>query len=347
VKYVVDIDGTICKEIGDVIDRKPYTNRIDKINSLYDKGHTIVYMTARGLKSGRGEEYYRPITEQQLKKWGCKYHELQFKLHDADLFIDDKSVNSNDFFESNIEDKTVSVVIPARYKSTRFPGKPIVEIDGIPMVIRVAQQATKAVGKENVYIATESGIISDLVYNYDYNVILTSSSCLTGTDRVAEASLQLDSDIIVNVQGDEPMVNPDTILKVIEEKKKFPNSMITAVSRVDSREVFDDKNIVKFVFDEKNNLLYTSRSGIPGNKNDEFMYGYSHVAVYAFNKEDLTKFYHYGIVNGKSKLEWIEDVEILRFLEIGHNVKIVEVSDVGWSVDIPSDVKKVERLLKL
>ena len=96
-KYVFDIDGTICKEEGDVISRKPYIERINKINKLYDEGHEIVYMTARGLKSGRGETYYRPITEEQLKSWGCKYHELSFKIHDADFFIDDKGISDTDF----------------------------------------------------------------------------------------------------------------------------------------------------------------------------------------------------------------------------------------------------------
>ena len=98
-KYVFDIDGTICKEEGDVISRKPYIERINKINKLYDEGREIVYMTARGLKSGRGETYYRPITEEQLKSWGCKYHELSFKIHDADFFIDDKGISDTDFFK--------------------------------------------------------------------------------------------------------------------------------------------------------------------------------------------------------------------------------------------------------
>ena len=97
-KYAIDIDGTICKEVGKVVGREPYMDRIAKINKLYDESHTIIYITARGLKSGRGEQHYRSITEQQLKEWGCKYHELAFKSHDADIFIDDKSINSEDFF---------------------------------------------------------------------------------------------------------------------------------------------------------------------------------------------------------------------------------------------------------
>ncbi len=97
-KYVIDIDGTICKEVGEVIGREPYMDRIAKINKLYDEGHTIVFFTARGLASGRGEQHYRPITEQQLKEWGVKYHELCFKGHNGDYFIDDRGINAKDFF---------------------------------------------------------------------------------------------------------------------------------------------------------------------------------------------------------------------------------------------------------
>lgn len=99
--YVIDIDGTICEEVGAVIGRKPYKDRIKQINKLYGEGHTIIYITARGRKSGRGETYYRPITESQLRLWGCKYHELAFKLHDADVFVDDKAVNIEEFFEKS------------------------------------------------------------------------------------------------------------------------------------------------------------------------------------------------------------------------------------------------------
>ena len=98
-RYVIDIDGTICIEEGPVEKRIPIPERISYINRLYEEGHYIVYWTARGLKSGKGEKYYRPITEKQLKEFGCKYHELGFKSHDADIFIDDKAINDKDFFK--------------------------------------------------------------------------------------------------------------------------------------------------------------------------------------------------------------------------------------------------------
>jgi|TARA_B110000208_G_scaffold121996_1_gene148900 hypothetical protein len=101
-KYVIDIDDTICREEGLVISRQPFLNRIAKINELYDAGHEIVFHTARGLKSGRGEAHYRSITEAQLELWGVKYHSLCFKQHDATYYIDDKNLNNNDFFNDNL-----------------------------------------------------------------------------------------------------------------------------------------------------------------------------------------------------------------------------------------------------
>ena len=98
-KYIIDIDDTICKEEGPVIHRSPYPDRIKKINELYDDGHIIIFYTARGNKSGRGEAYYRPITEAQLDAWGVKYHKLYFKPFDGDIFIDDRSIHPNEFFK--------------------------------------------------------------------------------------------------------------------------------------------------------------------------------------------------------------------------------------------------------
>lgn len=98
-KYIIDIDDTICKEEGPVINRKPYLDRIKKINELYDDGHIIIFYTARGNKSGRGEAYYGPITRAQLDAWGVKYHELYFKPFDGDIFIDDRSIHPDEFFK--------------------------------------------------------------------------------------------------------------------------------------------------------------------------------------------------------------------------------------------------------
>ena len=131
----------------------------------------------------------------------------------------------------------------------------------------VADIAAKAVGKENVYIATDSEKISRVIETHGYNFIMTSSSCLTGTDRVSEAAKKIDSDIIINIQGDEPMLDPNDIISVIEEKKKYPNSVITCMANLSATEDPNDKKIPKIITDINNKLLYASRTAIPGSKN--------------------------------------------------------------------------------
>ncbi len=239
---------------------------------------------------------------------------------------------------------SVSIIIPARYKSSRFPGKPIVDINGTPMVIRVADIASKVVPKENIYIATDDDSIAKVVDNYDYKVILTSDSCLTGTDRVCEAAKEIDSNIIVNIQGDEPLLDPNDIRKVIDEKLKYMDSVINCMSRLNSTGA-SNRNIPKVVANFNNGLVYISRSGIPGTKYGHSKKLYKQVCIYAFTKDELDKFYQYGLKNGKSPLEWTEDIEILRFVELGIKVKMIEVYGNTHAVDIPEDVKIVEEIL--
>ena len=120
----------------------------------------------------------------------------------------------------------VSIVIPARYGSTRYKGKPLVKILGREMILRVADICSKMINKKNIYIATDNEKIKKVVLEAGYNTIMTSKKCLTGTDRVAEASKKIKSKIIINVQGDEPAIDPKDILKVIKDKIKFPNHVV-------------------------------------------------------------------------------------------------------------------------
>ena len=238
---------------------------------------------------------------------------------------------------------SVSIVIPARYKSNRFPGKPIIDINGIPMVIRVANIASQVVPKENIYIATDDERISDVVEKYGYNYIMTTD-CLTGTDRVAQASRLIDKNIILNIQGDEPLLDPNDIRKVINMKLKYSNSVINCMSRFDSTEA-TNRNIPKVVSNFNNDLIYMSRSAIPGTKYGHSKKTYKQVCIYAFTKDELNKFYEYGLENGKSQLEWTEDIEVLRFVELGMKVKMVETFGTTQAVDVPDDVDKVLELL--
>lgn len=243
-------------------------------------------------------------------------------------------------------DKKYLVVIPARYESKRFPGKPLIDIDGYPMIIRTAQQVEKAVGKDKTIIATDDIKIKKVVSSYGYQVVMTSDKCLTGTDRVAESSREFnDIDFFINVQGDEPLIDPQNIKEVINYKNDNFSDVITGITKIYDEDDFFNPNIVKMVSGENSNLLYASRSPIPITKDKKYVKAYKHLPLYAFSKPELDLFYRRG-QKSKTYLEGIEDVEILRFLELGISVKTIPLYDESVSVDVPSDLDKVLKKLR-
>ena len=262
--------------------------------------------------------------------------------------IEDILMNIEDGLSFDIEkikDKMVpkvAVVIPARYKSSRFPGKPLAKIKGKEMILWVAGIAELAVGLENVYVATENEEIVDVVKSYGYKVVLTSDSCLTGTDRVAEAALEIDADIIINIQGDEPMLNPDDIKKVIECKLANPDHIVNCMAYLNSREDVEDKKIPKVITNLQDELIYMSRNAIPGTKTGNGSNPKKQVCIYAFNREHLQAF---TSVSRKTPLEAQEDIEIVRFLELGYKVKMLTVDGNTHAVDYPEDIAIVEDLI--
>ncbi len=238
--------------------------------------------------------------------------------------------------------KTV-IIIPARYGSSRYEGKPLININKIPLIIRVVRKCIKALGKQSVFVATDDKRISTVVEDYGYNYIMTSKKNLTGTDRVAEASKKTNADIIVNVQGDEPLINPQDIKKVIDQKKKKMSHVVCAYCELRRDENSNRRTIPKVVFNENKELLYISRSPIPVSKKKENKIKYfKQVCIYAFTKNELNFFRGF---KRKSKIEKIEDIEILRFFETNKKIKMVKVSNSAVAVDEPSDKKKVERIL--
>ena len=236
------------------------------------------------------------------------------------------------------------VIIPARFNSSRFPGKPIVKLCGKEMILWVAEICAKAVDISNVYIATDDNRISNLVSKSGFQAILTSPNLLTGTDRVAEASKNLDYEVYVNVQGDEPLIDHDDILKAIELKYRYPESVINSYCKITKNENPNNLNIPKVVMKENHDLIYISRAQIPQakNHNNDQIYN-KQVCIYSYNNGDLDKFLNYG---RKSKTEKIEDIEILRFFELNINIKMFEASKSSLAVDVPEDVKKVENALR-
>lgn len=238
--------------------------------------------------------------------------------------------------------KTV-IIIPARFGSSRYKGKPLVKILNREMVLRVADICSKVVDKQNLYVATDSKKIANVVLKDGYKIKMTSSKCLTGTDRVAEAALKIKSQIYINVQGDEPTIDPRDIKKVIKKKMKYPNHVICGFDRVHKSEDPSSINLPKVVVNNKNELIYISRALVPGKKkvNEKINYN-KQVCIYAFNKNELKKFYGKGM---KSETEKIEDIEILRFFDLGIKIKMVRLNSNSVAVDEKADVKKVEKLL--
>lgn len=237
-----------------------------------------------------------------------------------------------------------AIVIPARYKSSRFPGKPLTLIDGVEMIVRVWRRCCEAFPAEAVYVATDDQRIADCCSKHGIQVVMTPDTCKTGTDRVYEASLSIGADMYINVQGDEPLVSPEDLRTVLEYAKAHPGRIVNAYASILSAEDFESPNVPKLVFRPDGRLLYMSRAPIFSNKEQQFRGGYRQVCIYAFPREPLRAFYEQGLT-GKTPLEESEDIEILRFLEMDYEVQMVGVSAVSIAVDVPADVAKVERFL--
>lgn len=236
-------------------------------------------------------------------------------------------------------------VIPARYQSSRFPGKPLVDLNGVPMIIRVAKILEKIFGKENTYVATDDDRIKNVVKSHGFKAVMTSSNCLTGTDRVYDFSKQIKADIYINVQGDEPLLNHEDIQKIIDAKKENMNSVINGMCSLTIDENPYNVNIPKVVTNKFNDLLYISRLAIPGTKSikkDHQPDFKKQVCIYAFSQEELEA---YGTQQEKAIFEEFEDIEILRFFDLNIPIKMVETSGNSLAVDVVEDLVKVEREL--
>ncbi len=242
--------------------------------------------------------------------------------------------------------KKINIIIPARFGSSRFPGKPLVKILGKELILRVADQCAKVFTKRNVYIATDDKRINDLCKKHNFKTIITPKNCKTGTDRIFFAAKEIGkSDFFINVQGDEPLVSALDIKKIIKAKKKFMNHVICGYSRINFKTA-NNLNIPKVVINKESNLLYMSRSLIPGSKKMHFKNQLSYlkqVCIYAYTFSELKEFNKFS---GKSYNENLEDIEILRFLDLNRPIKMVEVSDGSVAVDVKKDIKKVIRILK-
>ena len=227
-------------------------------------------------------------------------------------------------------------VIPARYASTRFPGKPLAMLDGKSMIRRVYEQAFYSKHINDVFVATDDKRIFDEVKSFGGNAVLTSKRHKTGTDRIVEAIKGIKCDIVVNIQGDEPFIKPEVIDSAI---KPLLNDSKINVSTLafPFKENVSDENKVKVVFDKNYNALYFSRSVIPDNsRNKTNIIYYKHLGLYVYRKDFLLKFSR----EKQSELEKAEKLEQLRMLSMGEKIKIVITKDDSISIDTLKDYKK-------
>jgi 3-deoxy-manno-octulosonate cytidylyltransferase (CMP-KDO synthetase) len=238
----------------------------------------------------------------------------------------------------------IVAVIPARFASSRFPGKPLADIDGHPMIEHVYRRAGAASTVSRVIVATDDLRIATRVNDFGGHVRLTKATHPTGTDRLAEVAATLDCDIIVNVQGDEPLIDPRAIDQAVEPLVADPSvPMTTLYRRILHPAELDDPNVVKVVVDRGGFALYFSRAAIPYVRNPKGGWPplYRHVGLYAYRRSTLLVLANLE----PTPLERAESLEQLRALEHGIRIKAVETEYDSISVDTPQDLEQVRRLL--
>ena len=240
----------------------------------------------------------------------------------------------------------VIAVIPARYASTRFPAKLMQDLGGKTVILRTYEAAIETHLFDDVFVVTDSDLIYSEIVSHGGKAIMSLKEHESGSDRIAEAVANLDVDIVVNVQGDEPFIDKEPLEKVIEVFKYDVENKVDLASlmrEITNEEDIQNPNNVKVVVDQNNFALYFSRSVIPyaREKNVGVRY-FQHIGIYAFRKQALLDFYSLPM----KSLEASEKLEQLRYLEFGKRIKMVETTHIGIGIDTIEDLEKARLLLK-
>lgn len=236
------------------------------------------------------------------------------------------------------------VIIPARWKSNRFQGKPIVSLLGIPMIVRVWQRVIQSSLVDRCLLATDDDRIARVGEEYGMEVIITSEECKTGTDRVAEVAQKVEADIYVNVQGDEPLIEPEDIDSIIKGHQKFMERGIEVTNAYVPENVlsFADESVHAYLTKTLDDcVLSLSRHPIPYFFKSKVVRN-AHVGMYAFSREALLKFPRLE----QGPIEKAEGIEMLRYSENGIRMGCIKLSSGSKTVDYPEDVAEVEKILK-
>jgi 3-deoxy-manno-octulosonate cytidylyltransferase (CMP-KDO synthetase) len=244
---------------------------------------------------------------------------------------------------------TIIGIIPARYDSVRFPGKPLALINGIPMIQRVYTQTKKVKRLDEVLVATDDQRIYELVQGFGGKVIMTSAQHQNGTERCAEVASHFpNADFIINVQGDEPFISPLQIELLIDQLQLQKTGIATLAKQLTEEEDWLDPNIVKVLFDKHKRVLYFSRAALPFHRqhqnkhwNSQQKY-YKHIGLYGYDRKSLLEISQLAA----SPLELAESLEQLRWLENGYPIGIAVTEEESLSVDHPDDIERAEEWMR-
>ncbi|MET7030187.1 3-deoxy-manno-octulosonate cytidylyltransferase [Sediminicola luteus] len=240
----------------------------------------------------------------------------------------------------------IIAMIPARYAASRFPGKLMQDLVGKPVILRTYEAAVNTKLFDEVYIVTDSDIIYDTIVKAGGKAIMSLKEHECGSDRIAEAVADMDVDIIVNVQGDEPFTEKESLASVLEVFKHDPNKEIDLASlmtKITDWEEISNPNTVKVIVDQNNFALYFSRSPIPYPRAKEVNAPYyKHKGIYAFRKSALMDFQRLPMLT----LEATEKIEAIRYLEYGKKIKMVETHVTGIEIDTPEDLERAKKVWK-
>lgn len=238
-------------------------------------------------------------------------------------------------------------IIPARYQSSRFPGKPLIDIEGKPMIQRVYERASSCKSLSRVIVATDDKRISDTVQGFGGEVKMTRADHQNGTERCAEVAQELDADYIINIQGDEPYIHPEQISSLASILDGH-TQLGTLVKKVEDITLLDNPNVMKVVIDHKRYAIYFSRSCVPyirGHEKQDWLVEHrfwKHIGIYAYRKDILQEI----VKLPTGVLERAESLEQLRWIEFGYRIKTASTDKDGISIDTPEDLERLKKYLE-
>ncbi len=237
---------------------------------------------------------------------------------------------------------SILAVIPARFASSRLPGKPLADICGKPMIQHVYERALRASLVDGVLVATDDERIAEVVRGFGGKAVMTSVTCASGSDRMLEAAASAKADIFINIQGDEPLLDPEAVNNLARTLQTFPDVPVATLCCPINAQQAADPNIVKVVRDSSGNALYFSRAPIPHPRNVSAPVKFwAHIGIYAYRAEALQRFGQLP----SSPLELVESLEQLRLLQAGISIRVLETKHFGPAVDTPEDLECVRRIV--